>query len=270
MEPNVRPTQNGARMSQGLRGVRARAREHKQERFTTLLHHVTAGLLRDSSYALKHKAAPGVDEMTWKEHETGLEESPVDLHSRVHRGAYRAQPAKRRCIPKANGKKRPFFALARCTAALEDKIVQQAVVKVLNEIYEEDFPLGFEHQHEAERYRRELKEHLCEYGLELNEDKTRLIRFGRLARLTKPEAFTFLGFQHICGRIGLGRFEVRRITDGKRRRCASVVNGGPPGRSWVPLWTTATVCSSSCKYGSVRAVAGNGHPYRDGSSRGRC
>jgi RNA-directed DNA polymerase len=61
MEPNIRPTQNGARMSQGLRGVRERARRNKQERFTTLLHHGTADLLRDSFYALKRKAAPGVD-----------------------------------------------------------------------------------------------------------------------------------------------------------------------------------------------------------------
>jgi RNA-directed DNA polymerase len=85
--------------------------------------------------------------------------------------------------------------------------------------------LGFERPDEAERYLRELKEHLREFGLELNEEKTRLIRFGRLAAKNraergegKPEAFTFLGFQHICGKNRLGRFEVRRITDGKRRR----------------------------------------------------
>jgi group II intron reverse transcriptase/maturase len=91
--------------------------------------------------------------------------------------------------------------------------------------YADDAILGFERQDEAERYLRELKEHLREYGLELNEDKTRLIRFGRFARLNraergegKPETFTFLGFQHICGENRLGRFEVRRITDGKRRR----------------------------------------------------
>jgi group II intron reverse transcriptase/maturase len=91
--------------------------------------------------------------------------------------------------------------------------------------YADDAILGFERQDEAERYLRELKEHLGEYGLELNEDKTRLIRFGRFARSNraergegKPEAFTFLGFQHICGNNRLGRFEVRRITDGKRRR----------------------------------------------------
>lgn len=91
--------------------------------------------------------------------------------------------------------------------------------------YADDAILGFEHQDEAERYLRELKEHLLKYGLELNEDKTRLIRFGRFARLNraergegKPEAFTFLGLQPICGKNRLGRFEVRRITDGKRRR----------------------------------------------------
>ncbi len=91
--------------------------------------------------------------------------------------------------------------------------------------YADDAILGFERQDEAERYLRELKEHLREFGLELNEDKTRLIRFGRFAALNraergegKPEAFTFLGLQHICGNNRLGRFEVRRITDGKRRR----------------------------------------------------
>jgi group II intron reverse transcriptase/maturase len=91
--------------------------------------------------------------------------------------------------------------------------------------YADDAILGFERQDEAERYLRELKEHLREYGLELNEDKTRLIRFGRFARQNraergegKPESFTFLGLQHICGSNRLGRFEVRRITDGRRRR----------------------------------------------------
>jgi group II intron reverse transcriptase/maturase len=311
---------------------------------------VTPELLRQSFCALKRKAAPGVDGVTWKEYATGLEDRLKDLHSQVHRGAYRAQPSRRVYIPKPNGQQRPLGI-----AALEDKIVQQAVVTVLNEIYEEDFRgfsygfrpgrsqhvaldalyvaiqrkrvnwildldlksffdnipqeelirwiekriadprilrliqkwlkagvmedgvwsepeagtpqgavispllsnvylhyvldqwtdqwrqaargdvtivryaddavLGFQHQDEAESYLRELREHLREYGLELNEDKTRLIRFGRFARQNraergegKPEAFTFLGLQHICGEDRLGRFEVRRITDGKRRR----------------------------------------------------
>lgn len=350
VESNTQPTQSGERVSQGLHGVRERARKNKQERFTALLHHVTVELLRESFYALKRKAAPGVDGVTWQEYAAGLEDRLKDLHGRVHRGAYQAQPSKRSWIPKANGKQRPLGI-----AALEDKIVQQAVVTVLNEIYEEDFRgfsygfrpgrnqhmaldalyvaikrkrvnwildldlksffdnishekliqlmekriadprvlrliqkwlkagvledgvwseteagtpqgavispllsnvylhdvvdqwteqwrhaargettivryaddaiLGFEHQDEAERYLRELQEHLREYGLELNEEKTRLIRFGRFAAFNraergegKPEAFTFLGLQHICGKNRLGRFEVRRITDGKRRR----------------------------------------------------
>jgi RNA-directed DNA polymerase len=350
MESNTHLTQSRERVSQGLRGVRERAGKNKQERFTALLHHVTPQLLRESFYALKRKAAPGVDGVTWKEYETGLEDRLQDLHGRVHRGAYRALPSKRRWIPKGNGKQRPLGI-----AALEDKIVQQAVSTVLNEIYEEDFRgfsygfrpgrsqhmaldalyvaikrkkvnwildldlksffdtisheeliqliekriadprvlrliqkwlkagvmedgvwseteagtpqgavispllsnvylhyvldqwtdqwrhaargeitivryaddaiLGFERQDEAERYLRELKEHLHEFGLELNEDKTRLLRFGRFARQNraergegKPESFTFLGLQHICGSNRLGRFEVRRITDGRRRR----------------------------------------------------
>jgi retron-type reverse transcriptase len=91
--------------------VREKARKSKQERFTALLHHVTPGLLRDSFYALKRKAAPGVDGVTWKEYATGLEDRLKDLHSRVHRGAYRAQPSKRHWIPKGNGQQRPGHGL---------------------------------------------------------------------------------------------------------------------------------------------------------------
>ena len=72
--------------------------------------------------------------MTWQEYETGLEDRLVDLHSQLHRGAYRAQPSRRVYIPKADGRQRPLGI-----AALEDKIVQQAVVTILNQIYEVDF-----------------------------------------------------------------------------------------------------------------------------------
>jgi hypothetical protein len=131
---NMCPTQSGNRMSQGLNGVRQAANERKQERFTALLHHVTVDLLRDSFFALKRQAAPGVDGVTWQEYETGLEDRLVDLHSRVHGGAYRAQPSRRVYIPKPDGRQRPLGI-----AALEDKIVQQAVVTILNQIYEVDF-----------------------------------------------------------------------------------------------------------------------------------
>jgi len=133
-QSNTSPTQSGERVSQGLRGVREVAKTRKQERFTALLHHLSVSLLRDSYYALKRQAAPGVDGVTWKEYEDGLEGRISDLHSRVHRGAYRAQPSRRVYIPKADGRQRPLGI-----AALEDKIVQQAVVTILNQIYEVDF-----------------------------------------------------------------------------------------------------------------------------------
>ena len=103
-------------------------------KFTVLLHHLTVGLLAESFYALKRRAAPGVDGITWQEYENGLEDRLVDLHGRVHRGAYRALPSRKVYIPKPNGRQRPLGV-----AALEDKVVQQAVVMILNQIYEQDF-----------------------------------------------------------------------------------------------------------------------------------
>src|ERR1700674_5442620 len=131
---HTRPTQSGERVSQGLSGVRQAAKEGRQERFTALLHHVSVNLLRDSFYALKRQAAPGVDGVRWKEYEAGLEGRLADLHSRIHCGTYRAHASRRVYIPKADGRQRPLGI-----AALEDKVVQQAVVTVLNQIYEVDF-----------------------------------------------------------------------------------------------------------------------------------
>jgi group II intron reverse transcriptase/maturase len=144
-QSSTQPTQGGERVSQGLVGVRRAARARKGEKFTALLHHVTTGLLRDSFYALKREAAPGVDGVTWKEYEAGEEDRLKDLHSRIHRGAYRAQPSRRVYIPKADGRKRPLGI-----AALEDKIVQHAVVTILNQIYEVDFR-GFSYGSRPER-----------------------------------------------------------------------------------------------------------------------
>ena len=128
------PAQDGRGVSQGLSGVRKVAREKKQERFTTLLHHITTDLLRQSYLHLRKKAAPGVDGVKWRQYEEGLEERLAELKDRIHRGAYRAQPSRRIYIPKADGRQRPIGI-----AALEDKIVQQAVVTILNQIYEVDF-----------------------------------------------------------------------------------------------------------------------------------
>jgi len=130
-------TLSRASMSSGLERVRERAEAEKKERFTALLHHVDVDLLRVAFSWLKRDAAPGVDGMTWRQYEQNLEGKLVDLHARVHRGAYRAQPSRRKFIPKADGRER-----ALGIAALEDKIVQRAVVEVFNAIYEQDF-LGF-------------------------------------------------------------------------------------------------------------------------------
>jgi group II intron reverse transcriptase/maturase len=124
-------------VSPGLLRVREAARKSKEVKFTALLHHVTLDLLRESYAHLKRTAAPGVDGVTWAQYADGAEERLYDLLTRVHCGSYRAQPSKRAYILKADGKLRPLGI-----AALQDKIVQQAVVTVLNAIYEEDF-LGF-------------------------------------------------------------------------------------------------------------------------------
>lgn len=130
-------TQSRARVKQALGRVRQAARQRKKEQFTTLLHHINVDSLRTAFYALKRKAAPGVDGVTWQDYEAHLEPRLADLHGRVHRGAYRPQPSRRTYIPKVDGRQRPL-----AVAALEDKIVQGACAMVLNAIYEEDF-LGF-------------------------------------------------------------------------------------------------------------------------------
>jgi RNA-directed DNA polymerase len=127
-------SQSRARVTQALDRVRHAARQRKKEQFTALLHHVNVDALRTAFYALKRKAAPGVDGVTWQDYEADLELRLEDLHGRVHRGAYRPQPSRRTYIPKADGKQRPL-----AIAALEDKIVQGATVLVLNAIYEGDF-----------------------------------------------------------------------------------------------------------------------------------
>ncbi|CAM2194946.1 RNA-directed DNA polymerase [Paraburkholderia kururiensis] len=123
--------------SMGLEGVREAARRNRKLRFTALLHHVTPSLLVESFHALRKQAAAGVDGVTWRDYEKHLYGRVHELHQEIQSGAYRAQPSRRVYIPKADGRLRPLGI-----AALEDKIVQQAVSTVLNAIYEQDF-LGF-------------------------------------------------------------------------------------------------------------------------------
>jgi RNA-directed DNA polymerase len=350
-QPNTYPTQSGEHVSQGLAGVRKAVKENKEMNLTALLHHLTIELLRESFYSLKRKAAPGADGVTWQEYEPELEDRLVDLHSRVHRGAFRAIPSRRVYIEKGDGRQRPLGV-----AALEDKIVQRAVVTILNQIYEEDFLgfsygfrpgrsqhqaldalsyallkkkvnyvldadirgffdnldkswlvkfvehrvadprilrliqkwlnagvmeegewseakagtpqgsvispllaniylhysfdlwvnvwrkkyaqgdvvvvryaddiiLGFQHETDADRFLEDFQKRLGKFELELHPDKTRRIEFGRFAEQNrkrrgegKPETFDFLGFTHISGKNGLGRFMVRRTTIRKRMR----------------------------------------------------
>src|SRR3982074_2009894 len=136
-QQNQPRTQTRGRVTQALNRVRQAARQRKKERFTALLHHVNVDTLWTAFYALKRKAAAGVDGVTWQDYEADLGRNLEDLHGKVHRGAYRPQPSRRTYIPKADGRQRPL-----AIAALEDKIVQGACVIVLNAIYEEDF-LGF-------------------------------------------------------------------------------------------------------------------------------
>ncbi len=124
-------------VSHALDRVRQVARRDRQARFTALLHHVTLDRLRAAYHALRPRAAAGVDGVTWGQYGEGLEGNLEALHGRVHRGAYRAKPSRRVFIPKADGRQRSLGI-----ASLEDKIVQRAVVEVMNAIYEEDF-VGF-------------------------------------------------------------------------------------------------------------------------------
>jgi len=136
-EQSTHRTLSRVRVTQALDRVRQAARQRKKEKFTALFHHLSIDLLREAFLALKRDAAPGVDDLTWRTYAADLERNLIDLHARVHRGAYRALPSRRTYIPKADGRQRPL-----AVAALEDKIVQRATVAVLNSIYEEEF-LGF-------------------------------------------------------------------------------------------------------------------------------
>jgi RNA-directed DNA polymerase len=137
VEHGMRRTPRRESMTHGLDRVRQAAKERKRERFTALLHHIDVELLRSAYGWLRKAASAGVDGVTWAAYGEGLEHKLVDLHGRIHRGAYRAQPSRRVYIPKPDGRERPLGI-----AALEDKIVQRALVEVLNAIWEEDF-LGF-------------------------------------------------------------------------------------------------------------------------------
>jgi RNA-directed DNA polymerase len=130
-------TQSRAAVSHAQKRIREAVNRNRKEKLTALLHHVTVDFLRAAFLGLKRRAAAGIDAVTWEQYAEGLEENLRDLHRRLRSGAYRALPARRTYIPKADGKQRPLGI-----AAMEDKIVQAAVVMLLTPIYEAEF-LGF-------------------------------------------------------------------------------------------------------------------------------
>src|SRR6202166_453605 len=130
-------TQSRAAVSNAQTRIRDAVTRNRQGKLTALLHHISIDVLRASFFDLKKSAAPGVDEMTWADYVENIEANLANLHRRVHTGAYRALPSRRTYIPKADGRQRPLGI-----AAIEDKIVQAAVVAILTPIYEAEF-LGF-------------------------------------------------------------------------------------------------------------------------------
>ena len=133
--PNTHRAQKWARVHQGIAWIREFVERNPKEKLTTLLHHINEDSLKAAYFALKRDAAPGVDGMTWKAYNEALHTRIADLCTRVHRGTFRATPSRRVNIPKPDGGTRPLGI-----AALEDKIVQHAMVKcILEPIYETEF-----------------------------------------------------------------------------------------------------------------------------------
>ena len=154
-QQRTRRAQDRASVPQALERIRQAARQRKKEKFTALFHHLTIDLLEDAFNDLKEDAAAGVDGLTWKGYEAGLQGNLEDLHGRLQRGAYRALPSRRVYIPKPDGRQRPL-----AVAALEDKVVQRATVSVLNAIYEEEF-LGFSYGFRPGRGTHDALDALC-------------------------------------------------------------------------------------------------------------
>lgn len=138
LKQNTCQTQSWESVPKALEAIRKAAKRDKKMRFTALFHHVyNVDTLREAFLALKQNAAPGVDGATWESYEENLDQNLTDLSNRLRRGAYQAKPVRRVFIPKPDGSKRPLGV-----PSIEDKIVQKAMVQVLNAIYEAEF-LGF-------------------------------------------------------------------------------------------------------------------------------
>ena len=220
----------GPGVSSELDRVRQVAQKDKEARFTALLHHVSLERLVMAYGDLSPKASPGVDGVTWADYGQDLVANLRDLHDRVHSGRYQAQPSRRAYIPKADGRQRPLGI-----TALEDKIVQRAVVEVLNAVYEADF-LGFSYGFRPRRNPHQALDALTAgiYKKKVNWVLDADIRdfFGQLDRDWLGK---FLGHRIADKRVLrlIGKWLAAGvIEDGARTECDQ---GSPQGASVSPL-----------------------------------
>ena len=130
-------TQGWKTITSRLKSVREAAKKDKEVKFSSLLHHITVDLLKKSFYSLKRGSAAGVDGVSWTEYERVLKGNLEKLKEAIQSGKYKPKPARRIYIPKADGSERPISI-----QSIEDKVAQQAIVIILEQIYEMDF-LGF-------------------------------------------------------------------------------------------------------------------------------
>ncbi len=242
----------------GLQRVREAAKRDKRLRFTALLHHVSVALLTNSFYALKREAAPGVDGVTWQEYETDLDKRLEDLHSRVHRGTYRALPSKRAYIPKPDGRQRPLGI-----AALEDKIVQHAVGRVLHQIYEEDF-LGFSY---GFRPGRGAHDALDALSVGIMRKKVNWVLDADIrdcfGSFSHPWMITFL--QHRIGDRRILRLN-QEMAEGRRPRGRRMVGDGEGDSAGLGDFAAARECLPALRFRplgpALAEAAGCGRGYR--------
>ena len=121
-------------MSTQIDRISELAKEDAKRQFYSIGHMITPESLYAAFRGLRKKASAGVDGVTYEEYERDVARNIQTLHERLKNGKYQAQPLRRVYIPKENGKQRPISI-----PALEDKIVQKAMVEILNAIYEQDF-----------------------------------------------------------------------------------------------------------------------------------
>ena len=153
---NTHRTQSRESVHSARDRIRQVAKVKKEIRFTALMHHVyDIEALREAYLGLKRDAAPGVDGERWRTYGEQLETNLEALSSRLRRGAYRAKPVRRVFILKADGRQRPLGV-----TTLKDKLVERALVMVLNCIYEEDF-LGFSYGFRPGRSTHDALDALC-------------------------------------------------------------------------------------------------------------